>query len=811
MTGRVEKPEHVSRKRALVSCDRCKLRRARCVRTRLDEACADCVASGLTCEQKLPRKQRIYGSVESLSLRFRALECLVKGLFPGEDISDTDTLFKIAASRQIEMPANDDYTRADIFSQSSQQQANLTPQTAGSDAPAEKAAPAPVPTTTSGTTDSSPNPFLDRPPPPQPSEKLIPTLHGVPHYFGPSSSFKLAITIRTMVARCNALPEARSILRHASSWQPDSSSATAARTAQTPLRPTESQLSDEEVLDSRNPSPDDVHPSKRARRSIERAMEATSGARQDETVADFLPPKSVADSLVTAYFDRLHILMPLFHRSMFQFRFEQSWGRNRALQREKEETGWLCCLALVIVFGAQALENHDPDRAKQLQKRYLGFVRSKFRELSTTTSLVNIQALMLLQFYDHNAGKRSNAFVLIGTIARMAISMGMHREGSNAEFDPIERHTRRLVWWSLHTFEKVLSLILGRPSCIDDNEVSTRIPDENMLENMEVPPDFLEKSLDLAKLSYQVRRRAYWTVEVIGDPTPPVTTAKTLLGELDDWQGRLPGHLEVDYPHFPKQRRAVLMLHVYLLYTRCIVTRNYLIQKIERNIRRLENKQYPPQDDPFNAQMAALSEDCIVSAIKSLQCLNIVAEIGSINGESWFDVFYVFHAVLLICADFLARPANRVDTTEDVQRKDLVRAILRSTGAVKLAPTYNILSQIAFQFASITGATDEPYPSRRTTAESSMVPPTPQPPSISGDGMPRGIIEISNPDHDHDWYENEAANIPWWDFFDIANHGGASAMNTYYAAYPVGSVEPGSATCEIDDWTARAMRGVQNA
>lgn len=207
-------------------------------------------------------------------------------------------------------------------------------------------------------------------------------------------------------------------------------------------------------------------------------------------------------------------------------------------------------------------------------------------------------------------------------------------------------------------------------------------------------------------------------------------------------------------------------------------------------------------------QIAALSEDCIVSAVKSLQCLSIVAELGSMNGASWFDIFYVFHAVLLICADFLARPADQIDSTQDLQRKDLVRTILRSVGAIKLAPTYNILSQIAFQFATITGATDEPYPSRRTTAESSMVPPTPQPPSYSGDGMPRGIIEVANPEHDHDWYETEAANVPWWDFFDIANHGGGAAANEHhYTAY---SVDPGPAACEVDDWTARALRGMQN-
>jgi hypothetical protein len=352
------------------------------------------------------------------------LECLVKGLFPGEDVGDTDILFKIAASRQIEMPANDDYTRAEIFSQSSQQQSYPTPQTAEPVVSGDNTAPAPAPArpTASGTAVNSPNPFLDTAPPSQPSEKLIPTLHGVPHYFGPSSSFKLAITIRTMVARCNALPEARSILRHSSFWQPDSANPAVTRATQTSFRPSESQTSDEDLSmqDSRNHSSnDDIHPSKRVRMSIEQAVQETPRSLKEETVADFLPPKSVADALVAAYFDSVHSLMPLFHRSMFQFRYEQSWTRNRALLKEDGETGWLCCLALVIVFGAQALENHDPERAKKLQKQYLGFVRGKFREVSTTNSLVNVQALMLLQFYDHNAGKQSSSFVLIGTVARM--------------------------------------------------------------------------------------------------------------------------------------------------------------------------------------------------------------------------------------------------------------------------------------------------------------------------------------------------------------------------------------------------------
>ena len=264
--------------------------------------------------------------------------------------------------------------------------------------------------------------------------------------------------------------------------------------------------------------------------------------------------------------------------------------------------------------------------------------------------------------------------------------------------------------------------------------------------------------------------------------------------------------------------------HVYYFYIRCIVTRNYLIQKVERNIRSLENSENCcPGDDPEHLQAAALSEDCIVSAFKSLQCLNIISDLGFLNGVSWLDVFFVFHAVLIVCADFLARPKEQVDSHEDIRRKDSVRTILRSTGAIKLAPTYNILSQIAFQFASITGATDEPYASQHfnrtgTTTESSVPPPTPQTPSFTGDGMPKGLIEVSNPAHDHDWYQNEAANIPWWDFFDLATQGTGGAggaggnlgFNNYYAhAYSGVYLDPGTAAGDEDEWTRGQLKGTQ--
>jgi hypothetical protein len=93
-----------------------------------------------------------------------------------------------------------------------------------------------------------------------------------------------------------------------------------------------------------------------------------------------------------------------------------------------------------------------------------------------------------------------------------AITMGMHRDGSNREFDPIERNTRRQVWFSIYILEKILCSVLGRPSVIDDSEMTMRLPDASMLEQQSVSAAFMERTFQISQMSYRMRQRAYFDV-----------------------------------------------------------------------------------------------------------------------------------------------------------------------------------------------------------------------------------------------------------------------------------------------------------
>lgn len=427
-----DKVDPAPRKRALVSCDRCKVRRARCIRDNPDEPCTDCKVSGVLCESKLPRKQRVYGSVETLSLRYRALESLVKGVFPHENVQDVNILFKLAAERNIPMPANDDYRPADIFASPTQQRPSLgsqqhlptpfsthqtfSPQTGDSSMSSGKSATSPLSTTR----ESQHNPFSEVQQTGRSSEELIQTRTGVPHYFGPSSSFRLAMTIRGLVARCKAARGDFPTLR-TTSCDPE-------RAGSNPsIQRTSTNPSDEEytiggIGTSKSPAHD-----RRGRKRPRTQMDSTSDSSEHpsepnmDVIGDLLPSRSLADALVSAYFDHVHVYLPLFHRSMFQFRLEATYSRRSEALKNSSDMGWHICLCLVFSFGCQQLQEHDPEQSHKLRMKYLSFVKSYFRHLLMTTSIVNVQALVLLNVHHHTVGQKSSSWLLIGLAARMVI------------------------------------------------------------------------------------------------------------------------------------------------------------------------------------------------------------------------------------------------------------------------------------------------------------------------------------------------------------------------------------------------------
>ena len=97
--------------------------------------------------------------------------------------------------------------------------------------------------------------------------------------------------------------------------------------------------------------------------------------------------------------------------------------------------------------------------------------------------------------------------MFLGCACRMAISLGIHRDGATGGFDPIERELRRRVWWTLYSFEQQLALAFGRPSAILEGcEVTDGLPNEDLMDGKTyMPPAFLRHSLSLTVIMTKMR------------------------------------------------------------------------------------------------------------------------------------------------------------------------------------------------------------------------------------------------------------------------------------------------------------------
>lgn len=686
------------RQRAEVSCDRCKTRKTRCIRSNPYEACAACAQLKLVCESTAQRKPRTSGSrseeeISRLETRCRALEALVAQSYPGIDVEDTEAILGLTRHSNPfngKPPRENGAWRTGTFA-------------------AEALA--------RDEEEDSPLPFDNVMSLRIPEGSLIPAPNGAFHYVGPASSYLFANTIRRLVTRSTALPsllhrnKLRRQQRAADFVSHDRTTALEARVSGHPVTTATSDLDTQE-------SPAAPSPVSYLSPTHNRLFTAPAHRQQ---LRDALPERPLADRLVKTFFARVHFNMPIFHRGSFQIRYESLWNKaassssSSTFSDSVPEPGWICALFMVFVLGAQATDQAQLPASTDLQSRYLSLViRHGLQRLVLTATLTNVQALLLLSLYQHNVGERNTSWMLLGNATRMAMALGLQRDGENGNFDAIERNVRRMLWWQLQLFEQNMSFELGRPCSTEAIEVTASLPDEDVTDGGDSPPGYLANAISLGHLSLRVKRfvAAYSTeFDKASNLARVVPLAEHLDRQLMEWRLSLPPHLHQGaHAATPKHRRLILMLHTCFHHIRSILGRPYLLCAVHTS---LEGTQSTPvsgtmladTEPAFRVQLMA--RRALESAGDSLLALLDIAQHELIEGEIWHDFYYGHHASMMLSLPFLVESHLSSDT-----HRGLVSTFLNLSQRTSLAPTYRILVKVSIQFAKLVGIGPEDDPSR---------------------------------------------------------------------------------------------------
>ncbi|KAL4906773.1 hypothetical protein BDW74DRAFT_127339 [Aspergillus multicolor] len=378
---------------------------------------------------------------------------------------------------------------------------------------------------------------------------------------------------------------------------------------------------------------------------------------------DFLaavPPKGMADRLVSRFFNSMEPGVLIFHAPTFQREYDRFWT-----QPQEVSLTWLSmlfgmmCLAIRLhqrAEGELADAVGNPEEACNIYRLYAAYCL--IRDRYTTPSKYTIEALLTYAQceYFRSADAQHENWVMFGIIMRLALHMGLHRDGSRfPEISCFEAEMRRRIWAFMTQGDALSSFQSGLPRMVHKGVADTKLPrnllDEDFDENTTtLPPS--RPDTDATPLSYVIAKSAVG--EVFAQITDRVastepTTYQSILqldSQLNEAYAAIPTHLKfrsvaqsvIDLPHIIMRRYSLEILYQ---KSRCILHRQHLCEG---------------RSDPRYAKSRQICIDAAMSLLQHQATLDAQVQPGGVLCHSkWFVSSLASHdfilAAMILCLE----------------------------------------------------------------------------------------------------------------------------------------------------------------
>lgn len=162
-----------------------------------------------------------------------------------------------------------------------------------------------------------------------------------------------------------------------------------------------------------------------------------------------LPPKHVADRLISHYHGSVHVYAPLLHWPTFMQEYEDVYRAN-SFQHSRHI--WVAVFYAVLACGT--LMDYQPSGSVQ-EGEGAGYLEMCMRSLNTWSdelSVDYVRADLLISMYFTEVNQWSPAWVWLGAAVRVAQDIGLHTD--RGPYSPFEMEIRRRVWWSVYNWDR---------------------------------------------------------------------------------------------------------------------------------------------------------------------------------------------------------------------------------------------------------------------------------------------------------------------------------------------------------------------
>ncbi|KAM5521582.1 hypothetical protein FOXYSP1_15473 [Fusarium oxysporum f. sp. phaseoli] len=319
---------------------------------------------------------------------------------------------------------------------------------------------------------------------------------------------------------------------------------------------------------------------------------AINGGSNEPTA---VPGPIETKELVGVYFSTIHIAYPCIPQSTFM----AVWGGfENFIKSDNSPT----ILDVICAIGSYytSFPGRDPD-SRTRHERYFQHAMILTARIGRHRSIQYISLLLAQSFYLLAVSKTDSCWATLGQAVRIAQSIGLHVESPMSESQrTTELERKRRLWYSIYVLDRLLSLQLGRPPAVHDEDCSVALPSRRGDDQIDWAASTIEPAEDgpsagdyfIAVIGFShivgcVLRDIYGPAHV--RPTPEMMlSTQTLDQKLVEWRLNLPRKLRFDLGHAFDQnitfRRQRNMLAIKFHHLRALIHRPYLCYPLLRQL-----------------------------------------------------------------------------------------------------------------------------------------------------------------------------------------------------------------------------------
>ncbi|KAH7320880.1 fungal-specific transcription factor domain-containing protein [Stachybotrys elegans] len=177
-----------------------------------------------------------------------------------------------------------------------------------------------------------------------------------------------------------------------------------------------------------------------------------------------LPPFSLVDELLRAYFGSAHTMFPILHMPGFRATVDNLY---RAFPSSVSPS-WLALFFAVLATGSLFGPDIPGTNTFHQPAELLDSARKLIDPWNSEWNLEHAQALTLITICLNEMNLKGAAWSWLGNAIRVGQDLGLYVE--SAPWPIIEGEMRRRTWWTLYIMDRTLAGELGHPFMINDDD-----------------------------------------------------------------------------------------------------------------------------------------------------------------------------------------------------------------------------------------------------------------------------------------------------------------------------------------------------